>query len=480
MAIQYTTPGVYIAEENAFPNSVVAVASAVPAFIGHTERAEYQGKSLHRQPCRITSLNEFHIFFGHAPRHRFSLDDKGLPVAPDPLYRLYFAMQMFYENGGGACYVVSAGSYADALSASVLTEAMGTLEKEQEPTLVVVPDAVSLTSVAECAKVQNASLKHCASTQNRFAILDVYDGFKSPGDCIAPFRESITNHLSLGAAYYPWLKSTVVQDSDLSIANFLDTGALKKQLTDEVSSQPENRRAPLQAEIAKLATIDAASDAQRAALHETLSVISPAYVRLLHDIKAQLNLQPPSGAMAGIYTLMDDSRGVWAAPANVGVSAVTAPAVDITHEEQEDLNVPLDGKAVNVIRAFAGRGTLVWGARTLDGNSQDWRYVNVRRTVLMLEASIRQAVEAYVFAPNVANTWVTVKSMLQNFLTGIWKQGGLAGARPEDAFSVEAGLGVTMTADDILDGLLRVTVRLAVTHPAEFIEITFAQQQQSS
>ena len=183
--------------------------------------------------------------------------------------------------------------------------------------------------------------------------------------------------------------------------------------------------------------------------------------------------------MAGVYTLVDSTRGVWKAPANVGLARVLRPAVDISHAEQEDLNVSTQGKSINAIRNFVGEGVLVWGARTLDGNSLDWRYVNVRRTVIMLEQSCLLAAQALVFEPNVANTWVTVKAMISNFLFGIWKRGGLAGAVPDDAFSVHVGLGETMTEQDILDGLLVVTVMVALTRPAEFIEITFRQQQKS-
>lgn len=98
----------------------------------------------------------------------------------------------------------------------------------------------------------------------------------------------------------------------------------------------------------------------------------------------------------------------------------------------------------------------------------------------MLEESLRLALGAYVFEPNTANTWVTVKGMAINFLTGIWKRGGLAGATAEDAFSVHVGLGETMTAEDILEGRMNVTVLVALSRPAEFIEITFQQQMQKS
>ena len=178
--------------------------------------------------------------------------------------------------------------------------------------------------------------------------------------------------------------------------------------------------------------------------------------------------------------IRDSTRGVWKAPANVSLNSVVKPMVNVSHDDQEDLNVSAQGKSINAIRPFVGEGTLVWGARTLDGNSLDWRYINVRRTMIMIEESIRLASKAYVFEPNVANTWVTIKSMIDNFLNSVWKQGGLAGAVPSDAYSVHVGLGDTMTPTDILEGILRVTVLVAVSRPAEFIEVTFQQQMQKS
>ncbi|MEO0975582.1 MAG: phage tail sheath C-terminal domain-containing protein, partial [Pseudomonadota bacterium] len=200
----------------------------------------------------------------------------------------------------------------------------------------------------------------------------------------------------------------------------------------------------------------------KALLNKSLVVMSPVFNTILRDIKNHLNLLPPSAAMAGIYTMVDNSRGVWKAPANVSLNGVISPAVNITHDDQADLNITTQGKSINAIRTFVGEGTLVWGARTLDGNSNDWKYVNVRRTMIMLEESIKLASKAYVFEPNDANTWVTMKSMIRNFLNGIWKRGGLAGASADDAFSVHVGLGETMTPEDILEGILRITVLVAI------------------
>jgi phage tail sheath protein FI len=123
------------------------------------------------------------------------------------------------------------------------------------------------------------------------------------------------------------------------------------------------------------------------------------------------------------------------------------------------MNLPLNGKAVNAIRDFVGRGTLVWGARTLDGNSNDYRYIQVRRTLVYIEQSIKAALDPFVFAPNDGQTWVNVTAMISNFLTGLWTQGGLMGSKASDAFSVQCGLNGTMTGLDILNGYMRVQVR---------------------
>ena len=109
--------------------------------------------------------------------------------------------------------------------------------------------------------------------------------------------------------------------------------------------------------------------------------------------------------MAGVYTAVDNSKGVWKAPANVSLNSVISPTVNISHDDQEDLNVDVQGKSINAIRSFIGEGVLVWGARALDGNNLDWRYISVRRTIIMLEQSIKVATKAYVFENNDSTTW---------------------------------------------------------------------------
>lgn len=198
-------------------------------------------------------------------------------------------------------------------------------------------------------------------------------------------------------------------------------------------------------------------------------------------VLSDANMLPPSGAMAGVMTTIDNADGVWEAPANTSIVGVSSLPIRLSETQQAGLNVDaLSGKSINAIRFFNGIGILIWGARTLDGNSLDWKYLPVRRTMTMLEQSCKLAAQAYVFQPNVKNTWEAVKAMISSFLTSVWKEGGLQGAKPSDAFSVDCGLGTTMTADDILNGFMNVTVKVAIVHPAEFIVITFQQQMATS
>jgi phage tail sheath protein FI len=215
-------------------------------------------------------------------------------------------------------------------------------------------------------------------------------------------------------------------------------------------------------------------------LQATLKVVSAKLNSILTTISESLNLLPASSAMAGVYTMVDSSINVAKAPANLSLGSVVGASVQITSDTQEELNLPLNGKAVNAIRSFQGKGVLVWGARTLDGNSQDFRYISVRRTMTFLEQSIKSAAEGFVFEPNNTTTWSTLNATVTNFLRNQWQGGLLAGQSPEDAFSVEIGLGTTMTPNDILDGLMKMTIKVAIVRPAEFIVITFEQQQQKS
>lgn len=189
----------------------------------------------------------------------------------------------------------------------------------------------------------------------------------------------------------------------------------------------------------------------------------------------------PSPTIAGVYAATDGARGVWKAPANVALNNVIKPTVAIDDNTQAGLNIDTNaGKSINAIRFFTGKGNLVWGARTLTGNDNNWRYVSVRRTYIMVETSTKNAAFQFVFEPNDIHTWLKVKAMIQNFLYELWQEGALAGVKPEQAYYVSVGLGQTMTSQDILEGRMIIEIGMAVVRPAEFIILRFTQIQQQS
>jgi len=205
------------------------------------------------------------------------------------------------------------------------------------------------------------------------------------------------------------------------------------------------------------------------------------YRSIITTLRNSTTVLPPSGAMVGVYAKTDANRGVFKAPANSSLNGVVGLTHAIDNPEQDELNVdPISGKSINAIRAFTGKGILVWGARTLAGNDNEWRYVPVRRFFIFAEESIKKATEPFVFEPNDANTWTKIKAMISNFLTVQWRAGALAGAKPDQAFYVKIGLGETMTALDILEGRMIVEIGMAVVRPAEFIILRFSHKMQES
>ncbi|PPD38723.1 MAG: phage tail protein [Methylobacter sp.] len=474
MATSYKTPGVYIEEIPKFPPSIAPVETAIPAFIGYTAKAqEKDANDLNLKPKRIASLVEYEKYFGGPqPETKIvvsitkSQDANGntqlvtsakLPDADRSKHIMYYALQMFFANGGGSCYIVSVGAYkalGTALVEKELEAGLDALVKTDEPTLIVFPEAQFLHGIADFKALHDLALAQCDKLKDRFVIMDVHGDDLSLSDpdasllgAIGKFRDNGigTNNLKYGASYAPNLETVldyaVVEDQiDVSING---GNAVKLNTLQET----QNNRYEL----------------AKAAIRELPCIL------------------PPSSTMAGIYAAVDNSRGVWKAPANVSVNAVIKPTIEFSNVEQDQMNVdPTAGKSVNAIRPFIGKGTLVWGARTLAGNDNEWRYVNVRRFFIFAEESIKKATGQFVFEPNDANTWVRVQAMIENFLSVQWRQGALQGIKPEHAFYVAVGLGKTMTPLDILEGRMVIEIGMAVVRPAEFIILRFSHKMAES
>jgi uncharacterized protein len=640
MATTYKTPGVYIEEIVKFPPSVAQVETAIPAFIGYTQKATKKEEGdLNLIPKRITSMLDYVTFFGYARNETgigvSVIDTEIIASAPSDTskspFLMYYALQMYFANGGGPCYIVSVGQYSSPLTTTVnfsnLSNGLTEIAKEDEPTLIVFPDATSLSSDDDFYSLYNNALTQCHNLQDRFAIIDTYrDAEYSGEDPIASIRSGINlekDYLKYGAVYFPYLETILdyaYDESQIDVVSSSATGASVKQQVQDISSaisttslatlitdldtlegqvdaalndtaalalvpniknkvqqiighieglktnlnkgldiaradgsannqannldtwitdvlssttlgldmtidrlNNDTSKTTLQNEISDDTTNDpslrrvlgihtdnVAGDAlvnkintmiagggELALLIVALPNTAPTSTSvklntleatnnaLYNRIKAEIGLLPvklpPSSAIAGVYARVDNDRGVWKAPANVGLNYVIKPTKKITNEQQDGLNVDtVAGKSINAIRNFTGKGTIVWGSRTLAGNDNEWRYVPVRRFFNMAEESIKKATEQFVFEPNDANTWIRVRAMIENFLILQWRAGALTGAKPEQAFYVRVGLGQTMTAEDILNGYMIIEIGMAVVRPAEFIVLQFSHKMQEA
>jgi phage tail sheath protein FI len=218
----YKTPGVYIEEKSVLPASVAAVETAIPAFIGHTEKADKDGveDKLLGEPTRITSMLEYKEHFG-GPNHEdiqvtvtdtYDGDPAELaereieidhPSSVSP-YKMFYALQMYFSNGGGPCYIVSVDNYensvspGDATTPKSLIGGITILEKYDEPTLIVFPDHMSISDYKE---VYDAALKQCGELKDRFVIMDIKEQ-DSSGDPLADAKDFRNNGIGNGNLKY--------------------------------------------------------------------------------------------------------------------------------------------------------------------------------------------------------------------------------------------------------------------------------------
>lgn len=506
-----SAPGAYVNAPASSRGAIVAVPTAVPVFIGYTQSALDGMRGLINVPMSLGSMAQFQAYFADpmqgsdvAPCPRFTYVSNSTEVPPyatpatSPRFNLYYGLQMYFNNGGGNCYVLSIGTYADALASPPTQQdyikAFAALEQCAEPTMLVMPDAM-LLSAADWVQVSKDALEHCHKMQSRIAILDILNGFRAADHSASdPIRGAdgqsgfyaiggLDDDLSrYGVAYYPWLNTDIVPSEQVDFTWFTEAsiGQLQGDLQAEAANlfTDQTKRQAYKGILDGMAS-PATPEAVKSA-HTAILQVSPLYRQTINMLLSSVNLLPPAAAMAGVYARNDDTVGVFHAPANTTIVNALSPAVTLSDSEQGDLNVPLNGLAVNAIRSFPGRGLLVWGARTMAGNSNDWRYISIRRTLIMLEQSIKLAIEAYVFEANGSATWAAVNSEISSFLNMQWSAGALVGAKAADAYSVEVGLGTTMTNQDILDGLMNVMVKVALVRPAEFIVLTFQQQMQAA
>ena len=181
---------------------------------------------------------------------------------------------------------------------------------------------------------------------------------------------------------------------------------------------------------------------------------------------------PPSAALAAVIECTDQQSGVWKAPANVALAQTVKPTQSWL---LSDGLFQTAGPSINLIRSFPGRGTRVWGCRTLTSDTTSpWVYVQIRRFVAYIEAELSRIGRHFVFEANNAFTWIKFKGGAHIWLRQLWLDGGLYGEEEQEAFYIQIGLNETMTEDDIAQGKMIMNVGVAVAAPAEFIAISLA------
>lgn len=177
----------------------------------------------------------------------------------------------------------------------------------------------------------------------------------------------------------------------------------------------------------------------------------------------RLRAIPPSGHIAGLYARTDTLAGVHTAPANAELRWATDLTATVNDAQQGVLN-PL---GINVVRAFPGRGLRVYGARTVSSDP-DWRFINVRRLLAMIEEAVEESMQWVVFEPNTFTLRQGVISSVASLLELLWRDGALAGTTAQDAFFVKCDETNNPPGLAAL-GQLICDVGVAPAIPAEFV-----------
>ncbi|EMY34403.1 phage tail sheath family protein [Arthrobacter crystallopoietes BAB-32] len=330
------------------------------------------------------------------------------------------AVYGFFANGGGRCYVVNIGD-GDNLT--------GTAAKPTGLRLLEALDNVSMVAAPGFTRPQDyaALLEHCEHElrQDRLAILD------TPEDV-----PDIDDLLEAGGAPVPDSGDEETEDGNGETGGGGGGGRTSTEGTGPIGA-PQ-------------------SPGGYAAQYFPWIVVQD-------PVTGKMVTQPPSGHMAGIWARVDSSRGVHKAPANEPVQGVVNVVHQVTRGEQEILNPA----GVNCIRRFP-EGFVVWGARTRAPQSGEYRYINVRRLTNMIKESIAEGTKWAVFEPNDYTLWGSLRRDIGSFLTNVWRDGGLLGRTPEEAFFVKCD-EETNPPEVRNEGQIVAVVGISVVRPAEFV-----------
>ena len=492
----YTYPGVYIQEVDTGNKPIEGVSTSIAGFLGIAERGPMAATFLSSFADYQRSYGTYYVYGGSNPTY------------------LAYAVEGFFLNGGQGCWVARVASATAAVAQvtlgnitikaagpgatggqiayQILPASIAPNDKNQfqlrlyywtnpaDATAMNVNAGAPMFEVFDNLSTNPSSSMYFVGTVNSGSNL-VQLAQPTPGP-VAP--AALTLLPSPGAD--PALASTDFKGNAIDPAT--PTGLLALDAVDDISIYccPDENYGDgsMAADIdaALLASCELSKD-RFAIFQSPVNAGPPAnvtpgsttisqrgyaafyypWVSVLSPITNIETLIPPGGHIAGIYARSDANYNVAKDPANEPISGIDSLQLLMSNATQGQLN-PI---GVNCLRYFKAQGNLVYGGRTTSPDP-DWVYINVRRLFIFIEKSIQQGTQWVVFQPNDQTTWARVIRSVSDFLTGLWMQNMLMGAKKEQAFFVRCDM-TTMTQTDIESGRLIVTVGVAPVYPAEFV-----------
>jgi hypothetical protein len=499
---QYLSPGVYVEEVEAGSRPIEGVGTAVAAFVGLATSGPFN------EPTLVTNWSQFTQIFGDFVEGSY----------------LAHSVYGFFNNGGGAAYVVRIGgngqsptaraeltSAADPTLAAYRITALEegatgnditvevveppTGEKGGDDTFTILVKRNGSEERFENLTTKKGKTNVVTVVNQQSKLINLEDIAKPANLERRPTAGKIT--LSGGEATAPAHVSP-----DEYVGNSADrTGFAGLETIDPVTmvSVPDLMAAYQSGaiDLEGLQAVQLGMIAHCELMGDRVAILDPPpglnpqqvlewrmekagydskyaslywpWIKIFDPGTGQNIFAPPSGHMAGVWSRNDDTRGVHKAPANEVIRGVIAVESALTKSEHDLLNP----QGINCIRVFPGRGIRIWGARTLSSDAA-WRYLNVRRLFNFIEESVLEGTQWVVFEPNDLDLWQRIRRTISAFLLGVWRDGALFGATPEEAFYVKCD-SETNPPDVVDRGQVICEIGIAPVKPAEFVVFRIAQ-----
>ena len=500
---QYLTPGVYVEEVDSGSRPIEGVATAVAAFVGLAKIGPFN------EPTLVTNWTQFVTTFGDFAEGSY----------------LAHAVYGYFMNGGGVAYIVRIGGEGETPPAQgELTTGSGASKKPAYQVQSLLPgdggndvtvefdphtgegasddgfrlivkkggkveetyDDVSTKGGAKNAvKVVNAKsklIKLAEPASGSVEKLSKSAVSLSGGGSPSPARLEPADFIGDGAARtglggleaYDEVTMVVVPDAMSAYeAGMIDLEQLKAVQLGIIThcELMGNRVAILDPPKGYNAQLIKDWRMEKAGYDSKQATLYWPWIKVSDPLSGKNIFVPPSGHVAGVWANTDNTRGVHKAPANEVIRGAVDVELKITGGEQGLLNP----EGINCIRAFAGRGIRIWGARTLSSDPA-WKYINVRRLFNYIESSIKGATDWAVFEPNDQALWAKLRRTIAAFLVMEWRKGALFGMTPAEAFYVKCD-DENNPAEGLDLGQVVVDVGVAPVKPAEFVIFRVAQLQ---